>query len=126
MVIAKKNTCECIAVDFDGTLYNRSTDEPYTDAAESLKWFRRWGYTIVIFSARASTSDSATWLRRWLANHHILFDEITNVKPPRLTWLIDDRGIHFSNNWQDITAAIQQETFPWKFPIQNQHSTTKK
>lgn len=117
LLIPACNSCQVIAIDFDGTIYDRNTNLPYEYAQESLKWFTRWNYKIVIFSARASTSTSVKWMAEWLHEQHILYDEITNIKPAKLTWIIDDRGINFTNqdnNWLAITEAIKKETFPWK------------
>lgn len=114
MLIPTKNTSEVIAVDFDGTLYNRLEDDTYTQAAESLKWYRRWGYKVIVYSGRASNESNIAWMKTWLKDHQIIFDEVTNIKPASVCWLIDDRGINFSDNWLEITEEIKKETFPWK------------
>lgn len=117
MTIPTLNSCKVVAVDFDGTIFDRYTSFPFEHAPECVKWFRRWGYEIVIFSARASNVESIAWMKQWLTEHHIVFDDVTNVKPTKVTWIIDDRGIHFdnkNNNWLEITEAIKKETFPWK------------
>ena len=114
MVIPVINSVKVIAVDFDGTLYNRIDKTSYEQASESLKWFRRWGYTVVIYSARANSPESVSWIRSWLTEQKIIFDDVTNVKPVRVTWIIDDRGVTFTDNWIEITAAIKEQTFPWK------------
>lgn len=114
LAIPKANSVKCVTIDFDGTLYNRETSLPYAQAAESLKWLRRWGYDLYIYSARAKDEAAISWMKGWLNENRIPFDTISNIKPPRLTWLIDDRGICFADNWEEITAAIKKETFPWK------------
>lgn len=112
--IPKINSVRLIAIDFDGTLYNRMTNEPYAAAARALKQFRNWGYELYIYSARASSRKNIEWMKEWLKENKLSYDTISNIKPDRLTWIIDDRAIYFQNNWPELIESVKSETFPWK------------
>lgn len=110
-----------MAVDFDGTLYDRISRQPYPYAPEAMKWFRRWGYRITVFSGRAQTPASRAWMSGWMKENGIVFDDVTNEKPSQIAWFIDDRAVPFDpvrGSWHEITEAVKERTFPWKSPTQ--------
>ena len=106
-------------VDFDGTINDRGNQkgmflEPFDGAQDALKWFRRWGYSIVIYSARAVDPVMIGKIRDWLKLYSMPFDDITNIKPRKIDFLIDDKAITFNNNWPEIKEMVKLKTFPWK------------
>lgn len=92
----------------DGELYGK----PIKGSKEAIDKLKDMGYEIVIFTTRASreingpeTDKLISNLEDYLKENEIHFDDITAEK---LTaeFYIDDKGIRFENNWNEIMNKI--------------------
>lgn len=106
----------CIAVDFDGTIckympFNaeKIEAEPMENAQKALKMLKNDGYEIIVFTARLcpfygeqSVKEQKEKIEKWLEDHDIPYDMVTNNKPHNAMAYIDDRAIRFENNWNSI------------------------
>lgn len=104
-----------ICIDFDGVLNNyRGYDgdnlgTPRPGAKEFLQELNK-NYKVIILSARRY-SKIITWL-----NEHGLWEYVTDVtsfKPPALAY-IDDRGIQFKGNYQEILEQLKDFKPYWR------------
>lgn len=105
-----------IAIDFDGTLTDYKgwrgesiTDDALPGAVEFLRGLAS-KYTIVIFSARASSDRGKRAILDWIRRYnlrHIIFD-VTNEKKYSFVYYIDDRAITFRepNDYNKISEAL--------------------
>lgn len=94
----------------DGTIY----DDPQDGAKEFIDWLKGKGYEIVIFTTRASKTNSAELggdykkeilkIENYLKHYNIHYDLITAEKLAA-NFYIDDRGIHF-NNWKSVKDEV--------------------
>ena len=108
-----------ICVDFDGTIYPwaplMAEPAPVPGAAEALRRFRDYGYTIVIFTSRLSptwlteagetAADQRAHIEKLLHRDGIPHDGITAEKIPA-EFYVDDRAVRFHDNWREITHLI--------------------
>ena len=101
-----------VAVDFDGTIagydngwQGKPAEDPTRGAANALRALVTKGYTIVVFSCRASDPDGVKQIRDWLMAHNMLqyVSEVTNVKPRAVAY-VDDKAVGFRGDW---LAAIK-------------------
>lgn len=103
-----------IAVDLDGTVLEDAfpkLGKPITENIQKLKEWKDKGYRITIFTARIHKAGEEEKIRKFLTEHDIPFDKITNIKPHTATVFIDDRAIPVSYNepWpEDITNKIEE------------------
>lgn len=115
-----------ICVDFDGTLCDHEfpgIGAPKAGAKEALAMFRRLGYHVMIWSCRTSgyfTKEfgygeeagteriTARNMVAWLLARGIEFDSVDDGTKgkPWADFYIDDRGIHFADNWSEIAGRI--------------------
>lgn len=96
---------EWIGVDLDGTLahYEKWMGKehigwPVPLMLEQVKKWRVSGYTVKIFTARASDPDNIPFIRTWLKAHGLGELEITNVKDFGCIALYDDRAYRVEKN----------------------------
>lgn len=85
-------------IDMDGTiLYNKypGFGKVIPGCAETLKMLKEKGYRIVIFTARLTNKplEEKDKIAKYLTEHDIIFDDITNIKRPSASLFIDDRAI---------------------------------
>lgn len=117
-----------IAIDFDGTLCEFAFPQigPIKHGAkEAVDIFRALGFKIIIWSCRTCHWDydvyggddpSEPTLERervkdmiaWLDKHGIAYDEIDDGSKgkPGADYYIDDKGLRFTDNWNDIASFI--------------------
>lgn len=97
-----------IAIDFDGTLIdgdgiprkiNISTGKPKKEAAAAIKFLQDLGYECYVLTSRKEIEWGM--IKSWLREHGFPEMEVTNIKSPSVVY-IDDRGMRFKDNWQDI------------------------
>lgn len=118
-----------ICVDFDDTLCASKYPAcgPMKEGArDALIRFRELGYLILIYSCRGChwhydifapeskgqpvmERPHVINMREWLIEHDIPFDEIDDGSrgKPWAQFYIDDKGIRFENNWEEITAFVE-------------------
>lgn len=112
-----------ICVDLDGTICEtKKADQNYEDvlplpgAVETLQKLKQKGYYIIIHTARNMRTydgnlgkvikhQSVTTVN-WLEKHNIPYDELLFGKP-HVHAFIDDKGIKFSGNWEDVVKQLQ-------------------
>jgi hydroxymethylpyrimidine pyrophosphatase-like HAD family hydrolase len=120
-----------IAVDFDGTIADfkfPAIGDPKPGAREALEAFRAMGYRIMIYTCRTSryypeifaTSDdynenvmgrtTVVAMKNWLDEHQIPYDDIDDgsLGKPLANVYIDDKGLRFSDNWEEIQTWVTQ------------------
>ena len=113
-----ENEQKNIAVDFDGVIHNMDKGwydgtcygEPLPGSLEALrKLYTKWN--IIIFTATdrplVNGKTGIELVEEWLDKHDVLqyVDEITWEKP-RAEYYIDDRGITYDNNWDEILEEV--------------------
>jgi len=84
---------------------------------EALKEFHKLGYKVVIFSCRNNSTIvgnkevALNAIKEFMARYNLIYDEIdTGVNgKPYGDYYIDDRGIRFENNWNEIRDRILKE-----------------
>ena len=111
-----------ICIDIDGTICEtRSKDQHYLDvqpikhAIESIQELSNNGHYIILYTARHMktcnhnvgqvVAKQGKNLFDWLEKHSIPYDEIIFGKPLADVY-IDDKGIKFNNNWNEIMETL--------------------
>jgi hypothetical protein len=109
-----------IAVDFDGVIHEfrgwgdgTCYGEPIEGSLEAIKNLSKQ-YNVIIFSAKVRPDrplvNGKTGLElvtEWLKKHQVLdyIVDITHEKP-RAKFYIDDKAVHFENNWTQILKEV--------------------
>jgi hydroxymethylpyrimidine pyrophosphatase-like HAD family hydrolase len=104
-----------IAIDFDGTIarYDGVTSpddlgEPIPGAIEFLRALHKAGYTLAIFSARATDPIGKRAIEQWVAKHDLdgIIEFVTYEKLVDFELLIDDRAIRFEGDYRDTLKQV--------------------
>jgi trehalose-6-phosphatase len=99
---------------FDGTLagYEHGwqgppAEAPTKGARSAMQALKAKGYTIVVFSCRASDPGGVQDIERWLVQQGMAryVSEVTDVKPKAVAY-IDDRGVPFSGDWLSVLTKV--------------------
>lgn len=127
--MADKKIQPTLGIDFDGTLCDEAYPNigaPKAGAKEALTLFRALGYRIVIWTCRTChyhydifggdptqptlDREKVIEMKNWLKVHDIPYDEIDDGSRGKLhaDFYIDDKGIRFENNWEQIMVAVAQ------------------
>ena len=110
-----------LAIDFDGVIHNFDKGwydgtcygEPIEGSIEALKKLSE-KYNIIIFTGKAlpdrplvNGKTGKQLITEWMEKYNLLqyIDNITYSKP-RAEYYIDDKGIFFNNNWEEILNKI--------------------
>ena len=110
-----------LAIDFDGVIHNFDKGwydgtcygEPIDGAIDAVKQLSK-KYNLIIFTGKAlpdrplvNGKTGKQLVVEWLENHDLLqyIDDVTYSKP-RAEYYIDDKGISFTNNWDEILKTI--------------------
>lgn len=103
-----------LCIDFDDTLYNRSTNEPIEGAVEAIRQFKTEGYTILILSSRINPELWGELVKfrkkeiaEWLEKYKIPYDKVVAFKPPADLY-IDDKGYRFKGDWKLAVDEIEK------------------
>jgi methionine salvage enolase-phosphatase E1 len=111
---------QCIALDLDGTLAwydgwqgHDHIGRPFSDTVEFVKSLHEAGHEMWIFTAREEDSHDHIW--GWLREHGMkeYITGITNVKLPRFTLFLDDRGMNYSGKYPHIDIINEFKQW-WK------------
>lgn len=106
----KKDSRKNVVVDVDGTIFEykhyvkNKFGDPIKDAVETLNEIKENGYTITLHTARGEDEKEA--LEKHLKKYQINYDKLVMGKPIG-KFYIDDRAIHFENNWSKIKSMIK-------------------
>jgi hypothetical protein len=102
-----------LCIDFDDTLYNRSTEEPIQGAVEALKQLKSEGHKILILSSRINPElwgELVKYRQKeivdWMEKYKIPYDKVVPFKPPADLY-IDDKGYRFTGNWKETVQDIK-------------------
>ena len=106
---------QTVCVDFDGVLNNYkgydgdNLGTPREGAKEFLQELNK-NYRVIILSARTYSK-----IIKWLDDNDLweYVADVTSFKPPALAY-IDDRGIQFNGNYQDILKQLQDFKPYWR------------
>lgn len=94
-----------ICVDFDGVIHAFSKgwhdgsiyDKPVPGTRDALEKLINGGFEVVIYTIRDDNKAIEAWLKKW----QLPKLRITQKKIMALAY-IDDRGIRFQGNWEDV------------------------
>ncbi len=104
-----------ICLDFDGVIHSFITpwqgedviaDDPVHGCREVLADFTARQYKIIIHSTRCHNETGRRAIASYMVKHELCFDEIAEHKPVA-GFYVDDRGVNFSGNWQEVLDAIR-------------------
>jgi hypothetical protein len=104
---------ETICLDFDGVLHSYVSgwqgetnipDPPIHGTDRAIERLRS-RYRVVVHSARCHSPEGREAVEKWLEQHGIEVDEVCEHKPPAKLY-VDDRGLRFDGNWDDVMVAI--------------------
>ena len=103
-----------LCIDFDDTLYNRSTEQPMQGAGEALKQLKSKGYTILVLSCRLNPElwgDLVKFRKQeivdWMKKYNMPYDKIVASKPPADLY-IDDKALRFEGDWEITMKEIDK------------------
>lgn len=107
-------------IDFDGTIAEwgdyPDVGPPTHGVKEALQKMKDRGFTILILSARTSDEMSKypidkqmqqKRMMEYLEKHEIPYDEVLKNDKPPATFYIDDRGIGFRGNWEEVLEEME-------------------
>lgn len=113
-----------IIVDFDGVICKQrfpDVGEPTEGVREALNTLRKAGYRIVIHSCRTAyqfknllMDDQFERIRDYMKYYKLPFDDVWAPDKPVGVAYIDDRGINFNNNWNEITDNLLAKAGKYK------------
>lgn len=105
-----------LCIDFDDTLYNRSTEQPIQGAVEVLSQLKDEGYAILILSSRINPELWGELVKfrekeiaDWMEQYNIPYDKIVAFKPPADLY-IDDKALRFEGDWKSTRDEILKKT----------------
>ena len=105
------------AIDLDGTTAMYSgwkgkktpIGAPIPKMVEKIKGFLAAGDKVVIFTARAKTSTDVQEVKKWLKDNDLPDFEVTNVKRPEFSDIIDDKAIEVVANTGETARDLRVE-----------------
>lgn len=118
----QNNMSKIVVCDFDGTICEFAYPQmgkPKEGVREALRAIKDMGYEIHILSCRTDSDlhkypidrqEQVRLMKEYLEAHEIPYDEVLDQDKPIAAWYIDDRGIGFRNNWEEVVEEIRNET----------------
>ena len=110
-----------LVIDFDNTIAEDNFPQigaPKPYVKEALERLKENGYTIRIFSCRtnqlsdnANPEEEKSKIEAWLDKNGIPYDgvEMGTQGKPFAGHYIDDKGIEYDNNWEEIVTRLLGE-----------------
>ena len=108
-------------VDFDGTICEFAYPDmgpPKHRVKESLQKLKDMGFDIHIASCRTNhelkqypidRAEQVRAMESYLNEHEIPYDVVLNNDKALGVWYIDDRGIGFRDNWDEVVQEIAEK-----------------
>ncbi|KKL03610.1 hypothetical protein LCGC14_2624410 [marine sediment metagenome] len=102
-------------LDFDNTVRNWETGEPEPGVREAIERLRKKGYYISILSCRTGKEwvgkrnekmMQKKFIEDFMKEYEIPFDEVLDYDKPIADVYIDDAGIEYKNNWEEIADRL--------------------
>jgi hypothetical protein len=109
-----------IGLDFDGVVHSYTSgwqgyevvaDPPVEGVREAIEEMRKT-HNVIIYSCRASDPDGLEAIKRYLTEHGIEVDGITDRKPVA-EFIVDDRAVRFNGDWQEVLWEFRVGFVPW-------------
>jgi len=106
---------QTVCLDFDGVIHAYTSpwqgeeiisDPPIHGTAKAIEKLRE-RYRVVVNSSRCRSEAGRRAIERWLTRHQIEVDEVCEHKPPAMVY-VDDRGLRFEGDWNDVAAKIHE------------------
>ena len=107
-----------VICDFDNTINSShypDLGEPTKGVKEAFEKMRSMGYKIHILSCRTNPEvtdhmfdrqEQCRIMIRYLKEHDIPYDAVSNEYKPVATFYIDDRAVEFRGDWNDVLGKI--------------------
>ena len=113
-----------LVIDFDGVICEHRfphIGEPTEGVQEALNTLRKAGYRIVIHSCRTSQKfknvligDQFDRIKEYMKYHKLPCDDVWLPDKPVGVAYIDDNGMNFNNNWDEITEKLLLKSKKYK------------
>lgn len=111
----KRRAMPVVCLDFDGVLHGYSSGwkgatvipDPPVDGAKDAVNSLRERYRVVVNSARCKTDAGRKAVEKYLKDHGIKVDEVTEHKPPAIAY-VDDLGVPFQGDWSAVIARVDE------------------
>lgn len=103
-----------VVFDFDGVVHSYKsgwkgetvTPDPVVPGiADEIARFRRFGYRVVVVSARCATEEGLAAVKKYLRENRIEVDAVQKEKPPAICY-IDDRALCFRGNAHHLVERV--------------------
>lgn len=110
---------QTVIFDFDGVIHSYKSgwkgatyipDEPVPGIKEAIAEIRK-KYRVVVVSSRCYKEGGIAAIKKYLAKHEIVVDDVTGEKPPASV-IIDDRGLTFDGHPETLLEKINSFK-PW-------------
>lgn len=106
-----ENIPETICLDFDGVCakYNgeniTEVGGPLDGLKDFIDWAKKEKYLLIVHSARNDEQ-----IRQWCRDNNL--DLKVSFGKPAATWYVDDRGVYFTGDFEQLKKDIKK-THPW-------------
>lgn len=101
-----------LAIDFDGVIHDFKNPKPgrrmgdvIPGSKDAIIKLRSKGYKIIVHTVFSGDDRERKVVEDYLKYYQIPFHEVTNAKP-RADFYIDDNGLRFEGNWDEILKRI--------------------
>lgn len=103
-----------VVFDFDGVIHSYTSgwkgetvipDPVVPGIADEIARFRRFGYRVVVVSARCATIEGLAAVEDYLEKNGIIVDSVQKEKPPAICY-IDDRALCFRGNARHLVERV--------------------
>lgn len=103
-----------VVFDFDGVLHSYKSgwkgatiipDPPVPGIKQEIDNLRR-DHKVVVVSTRCFQNGGIEAIKKWLASHDIIVDDVLGEKPPAYAY-VDDRGICFNGIAEGLAEKVR-------------------